>query len=139
LLSGDPLPIPQRYFGGGAESHRGFGRRRLSPQLPSSEGDPLPVGGEASLETSFEVRVDLFKIFGQTLGAVAFVDAGDVVLGLSDLDFAELHYAVGPGLRLLTPVGVVRLDAGFRLNRMGPNDPDPTSPFAIHFSLGEAF
>ena len=86
-----------------------------------------------------EVRVDLFRIWGQMLGAVTFVDAGDVVRELSDLDLSRLHLAVGPGIRVTTPIGVVRLDAGFRLNRMGEEDPDPDSPFAIHFSLGEAF
>jgi translocation and assembly module TamA len=139
LLSDRAIPIPQRYFGGGGESHRGFGRRRLSPMAPSIEGGSIPVGGEASFESSFEARVDLFKVFGQTLSAVAFADAGDVTLSVSDLDFAKLHYAIGPGVRLLTPVGVVRLDVGFRLNRMGPTDPDPDSPYAIHLSLGEAF
>jgi len=138
LLS-EPIPISQRYFDGGADSHRGFGRRRLSPQVPSTEGGTLPVGGEASFESRVEVRVDLFKIFGQTLGVASFVDAGDCVLHLSDLDFGNLHYAVGPGIRLTTPVGVIRVDVGFRLNRMGPTDPDPNSRYAISFSLGEAF
>lgn len=135
-----PLPITHRFFGGGADGHRGFGRRRLSPHVPSTEDDArLPVGGEAQLLTSAEVRVDLFKILDQMFGMVAFVDLGDVVLELSELDVANLHIAVGPGLRLTTPVGVVRLDIGFRVNRQSAADPDPNSPFAFHLSLGEAF
>lgn len=135
-----PLPIPHRFFGGGADGHRGFGRRRLSPFARSRAGDArLPFGGEAELLASAELRVDLFPILDQMFGMVAFVDAGDVVLDLGDLDPARLHLAVGPGARLATPVGVVRLDVGFRVNRQASDDPDPGSPFAVHLSLGEAF
>ncbi len=135
-----PLPITHRIFGGGADGHRGFGRRRLAPHVPSTDDDAgLPVGGEAMLLTSAEVRVDLFEIFEQMFGLVAFVDVGDVVLELSQLDPKRLHVAVGPGARLDTPVGAVRLDVGFRVNRNTAGNPDPGAPFAFHLSLGEAF
>lgn len=139
LLGLGPLPSPQRYYGGGPEGHRGFGRRRLSPMRPTDEGDMAPVGGEVLFESSLEVRFDLFEAWGQLFGAVAFVDAGDVVLDMDELDLLKLHVAVGPGVRVTTPVGVVRLDVGVRLNRLGPPNPDPDSPVAVHFSLGEAF
>jgi hypothetical protein len=39
----------------------------------------------------------------------------------------------------LTVVGPVRTDFGYRLNRTGPDDPEPLSKWAFHLSLGEAF
>jgi outer membrane protein assembly complex protein YaeT len=134
-----PIPITQRYFAGGAESQRGFGYRRLAPQGVNTAGDRLPLGGEVLVESSAEVRVDVVQLGGQWLSVVAFADAADVANSWSALEFPNLHYAAGPGLRYDTPVGPVRADLGFRLNRMGPEDPDPSSRFAFHISLGEAF
>lgn len=134
-----PIPVTQRFFSGGAESQRGFGYRRLAPQVTGSEGEPLPLGGEVMIETSAELRVDVAKLAGQWFGFVVFLDGADVANHWSDIPFPNLHWAVGPGLRYDTPVGPVRFDIGFRLNRMGGNEPDPDSRFAFHFSLGEAF
>lgn len=139
ILDLKPIPITQRYFAGGAESQRGFGYRRLAPQATSASGERLPLGGEVLFESSAELRLDVVKLGGQWLGFVAFVDAADVANSWSELQFPNLHYAAGPGLRYDTPVGPVRADLGFRLNRMGGDEPDPDSRFAFHISLGEAF
>jgi len=46
----------------------------------------------------------------------------------------ELRYAVGPGLRYKTPVGPVRLDVGFIVDRR------PGEGFGrVEFSIGQAF
>jgi outer membrane protein assembly complex protein YaeT len=129
------LPISERFYAGGAASHRGFGARRLSPMY----GDPklVPVGGKSLLEGSAELR--LSPLFVDWLGVVGFLDAGDVTLEPSDLDPGNLHVAAGAGLRLITPIGPVRGDVGFRLNRMTADDPDPNCPWAWFLSLGEAF
>jgi translocation and assembly module TamA len=139
LLDLGPLPITQRYFGGGAESQRGFGYRRLSPQVEVSEDKRLPLGGAVLVETSTELRVDITKLWDQWLGIVLFIDGADVADELGDIKFPNLHWAAGPGLRYDTPVGPVRVDVGFRLNRTGGDEPDPNDRFALQFSLGEAF
>lgn len=138
LLDLRPIPVTRRYASGGASAHRGFGRGRLSLRRPGAEG-PLPLGGEALAELSFEARCDLFTWSGLEFGAVAFADAGDVLTDLADLDPLNLHWAVGPGLRVYTPIGVVRGDLGIRVNRLGAGEPDPGDRFAVHVSVGEAF
>jgi len=146
-LSGAGLPVTRRYFAGGAASQRGFSQRRLSPRARTGQDgigriDPesgVPVGGEGLVETSVELRLDLFRVAGQRLGVTAFVDGADVGMALSDIDVANLHWAAGGGLRLHTPVGPIRVDVGFRLNRTGPGEPDPGDGWAYHLSLGEAF
>jgi outer membrane translocation and assembly module TamA len=55
------------------------------------------------------------------------------------LDVDRLHWASGLGLRLPTPIGAVRLDVGYRLNRFGPGEPQHGHRFAYHLSVGEAF
>jgi outer membrane protein assembly factor BamA len=145
LLSRDTtLPITRRYFAGGATSQRGFSQRRLSPTLTTPRDDGMGVdiayiGGDARVETSVEARLDLFRVLDDWFGMVAFLDGADVTEKPSDLDFGNLHWAAGLGVRLGTPVGPIRVDAGYRLNRYGMGEPDPGKRFAFHLSIGEAF
>ncbi|MBK8011446.1 MAG: BamA/TamA family outer membrane protein [Deltaproteobacteria bacterium] len=154
LLATGAVPVTRRYFGGGAEEQRGFAPRRLSPgiwhdadgrvvsQSDAETGIPnlvfVPLGGEASIATNLEARLNVLRIFQQWLAAVAFIDGGDTTLTFADLDVSRLHWAAGGGLRYHTPVGPIRVDLGFRLNRMTPL-PDPNPAWALHISLGEAF
>jgi translocation and assembly module TamA len=141
---GDP-PITQRYYGGGAASHRGFGLRRLSPRVISQDGDAVPVGGDALVEVSAEARLDLLRGWWDPwVGVTAFVDGGDVTETLDELDLADLHWAIGLGARHDTPIGPFRFDVAYRVNRTGAGEPDgglddPWERFAFHISFGEAF
>ena len=139
LRPGAPLPAPQRYFGGGSESQRGFTFRQLSPFFGTGDG-AVPVGGESLLELSTELRFRLFKLFGMWLGTVLFLDAADVGSDFNDLRFDEPHLATGGGIRLYTPIGPLRFDIGYRLNRVQPGvEPGGRDRLAFHLSLGEAF
>lgn len=132
-------PVSQRYYGGGSSGHRGFGFRRLSPMGTTAGGRLVPVGGDTLLESSVEARVDAVKWREQWVGLAAFVDGGDVTGDFEDLSLGDLHVAAGLGLRYGTPIGPLRLDVGYRLNRTGAGNPDPGERVAIHFSIGEAF
>ncbi len=139
LIPGSPLPATQRYFGGGAESQRGFTVRQLSPFFGEGNAS-VPVGGESLFELSAELRSRILKVFGMWLGLVAFVDAADVGVDFADLEPVAPHVATGSGLRLYTPIGPVRLDVGYRLNRVQPGvEPGGSDRLAFHLSLGEAY
>jgi len=138
LLTGK-LPISQRYFAGGANSHRGFAQRRLSPTASAAGESTVPIGGEALLETGAEARYELMKVKGQWLELAVFLDGGDVTMQPSDLDVTNLHWAAGGGIRYRTFVGPLRFDVGYRLNRTGANEPSPGSRWAFHFTFGESF
>jgi outer membrane translocation and assembly module TamA len=60
----------------------------------------------------------------------------------SRLPFGGLRYAVGPGLRYLTPIGPVRVDFGVQLNPI-PGLVIEGMPeerrWRLHFSIGQAF
>lgn len=139
VVGGQTLPITQRYYAGGASSHRGFPYRRLSPVATAGDGHTVPVGGEALVETSAEARIDVFRFRGRWIGVAAFIDGADVTRDAGDLDPFDLHWATGLGLRYDTPVGPLRFDVGYRLNRTGAGDPEPGERWAWHVSLGEAF
>jgi translocation and assembly module TamA len=114
--------VVTRFYGGGAQSMRGFNDRRLSPllvsQLPVSPGNPnppvvtLPIGGNGLIDGSFEIRYALTS----SLTVAGFVDVGQVSTGrIGPDDFAHLLVAVGFGLRYRTPVGPIRVDFARRL------------------------
>jgi translocation and assembly module TamA len=119
--SGDPddSAVVTRFYAGGSVSMRGFADRRLSPLLlvPPPPGAPdarvtVPIGGNGLIDGSFEARYSLTK----TLRVAAFVDFGQVTHGrLGAGDFPGVLWAVGAGVRLLTPVGPIRVDLARRL------------------------
>jgi outer membrane protein insertion porin family len=129
----DDMPFSARFFLGGSTSVRGWGRFEISPL--NAQG--LPIGGRSLVEVSSELR---FPVRGKLHGVV-FADAGGVGAD-SRLPFGGLRYAVGPGLRYLTPIGPVRVDFGVQLNPI-PGLVIEGMPeerrWRLHFSIGQAF
>lgn len=128
------VPFYKRYFLGGASSVRGWGRFELSPL----SGAGLPIGGHTMLEGSSELRLPLWG----KIGAVAFVDYGNVWSESWNFDIGELRYAVGPGLRYVTPIGPARIDLGWQLNpveNLLVNGEPQRRRWRVHFSIGQAF
>jgi outer membrane protein insertion porin family/translocation and assembly module TamA len=128
------VPFFKRYFLGGASSLRGWGRYEVSPL--NSEG--FPIGGLSTLELSSELR---FPIRGPLTG-VTFVDAGQVLEESWQFALRELRYDAGLGVRYLTPIGPIRFDVGWQLNRIEglKIDGEPEQRhWRLHFSIGQAF
>lgn len=128
------VPFFKRYFLGGSNSLRGWGRFEVS----SLSASGLPLGGHSMLELSSEVRTPLVG----KASLVLFVDAGSVAMPAWHIASRDMRYDVGPGLRYMTPVGPARVDFGFQLNPI-PNllvdgVPEPRR-WRVHFSLGQAF
>jgi outer membrane translocation and assembly module TamA len=128
-------PFDKRFSLGGANTVRGFGSRRLSPRLNECNADgvceSIPVGGYTMLQANVELRMRLI----QPVWLVAFADAGDVQEKALTVDVDEWNFTAGPGVRVDTPLGLVRLDAGFRLNDPGVFPDEPS--WGIYFGLGE--
>ncbi|MGE5244104.1 MAG: outer membrane protein assembly factor BamA [Betaproteobacteria bacterium] len=128
------VPFSKRYFLGGATSIRGWGRYEVSPL----SGSGLPIGGDSMAAFTSELRMTL----GAKLGAVVFLDAGNVWNDAWTIKAGDLRYAAGPGLRYETPIGPVRFDFGYQLNPIPGlliNGEPQTRRWRIHFSIGQAF
>jgi outer membrane protein assembly complex protein YaeT len=106
------LPISERYFAGGASSLRGFETDYAGPLDPVTY---KPVGGNALVVGSMELRVPLFRF----LHLASFYDAGNVFSRIQDIHFPDFSHTVGLGLRVKTPFGPLRADYGYNLNLPG--------------------
>jgi outer membrane translocation and assembly module TamA len=101
-------------------------------------GFGFPIGGHTMLEGSTEIRVPLWG----KVGGVLFADYGNVWTNSFDFDLGDLRYAVGPGLRYLTPIGPMRVDFGYQLNPeegLRVNGEVIERRWRVHFSIGQAF
>jgi outer membrane protein insertion porin family len=120
---GDPataIPLPERFFGGGGSSHRGFPEFQAGPRDASTG---LALGGNFLLFNQTELR---FPLVGDNIGGVFFHDMGNIYSSLSNFslrqhqrdltDFDYMVHAVGIGIRYKTPVGPLRVDFGYSIN-----------------------
>ena len=138
------IPLPEQFFAGGGNSHRGFGLNQAGPRDPDSG---FPVGGTALFVNNFELRMPPISLpyLGDGFGLAIFHDMGNVFTAPHDMvngllrwhqdkppdcrynDTACLSpfnnsgydytsHAVGIGLRYKTPIGPLRFDFGYNLN-----------------------
>ena len=118
------LPIDYRFYVGGDTTVRGFQWGEAGPK--DEEGDP--EGANRELIFNFEIGYDITKI----LRLIAFVDVGG---GWWDkYDLGDMRKSAGVGLRVLTPMGPIRLDLGWKLDRRAGE-----SSSEWHFGMGTYF
>lgn len=182
-LSGQDLsfiPPEERFYAGGPTTVRGFGQNELGPvvrvldptgtdtvEVVSESGvDTVlvgnlrtsPVGGNDLIVANVELRLPLPGFSGRLTGAV-FVDAGRVSRRGSEVfDLSGFRITPGAGLRILSPLGPMRLDVAVNPYAVESSDVyvregGQLSPlaemyrpargflgrFRIHFSVGQAF
>lgn len=121
----ESLPVSKLFFAGGGGSVRGFGYQEVGP---FEDGDPQ--GGRSLIETSVELRYKATD----TLGAVAFVDMGEV----DDKILPSLEnpsIGAGLGFRYYTDFGPLRFDVGVPLS----GDENTDENFQVYISIGQAF
>lgn len=122
----DDIPVNQRTFAGGGSSVRGYEFQTISPA--NAQGDL--TGGRFLNENSVEFRLRL----GETFGVVAFADTGLVEEKPFPSFEEKVQIGVGGGFRYYSPVGPIRLDVAFPLDRRAGDN-----LFEFYISLGQAF
>ena len=126
--NGDHVPIFDRLFLGGSNNLRGFNFRDVGPK----DVDHEPLGGQSMARATVEYT---FPIIEKARGAV-FYDTGfvnadpyDFSLGnqfiprksakKTPIEYYNLASDVGIGIRLDLPIGPLRLDYAFPVERAG--------------------
>jgi outer membrane protein insertion porin family len=152
------IPLPERFFAGGAQSLRGFSLNQAGPRDP---GTGFPIGGLALLIFNQELHFPMrLPFIGNRLGGTLFYDAGNVYSDVNHITLAwksasptELNYlshTVGFGFRYATPIGPVRVDFGYLINpaEYSVTPTPPTVPatqmfhvshFGFSFNIGPVF
>ena len=168
------IPPANRFYAGGPNDVRGYQLNGLGPtnylidndSVPVDTTDLLnmpippgavrysPIGGNMLGVGNVEFRLPS-PVWGRFLRWVAFVDAG--VLWDRYQNTPEIRVTPGMGLRLVTPLGPVRLDVGYNGYSQQPgalylsqNDAvykirDTYTPsgnpdrFVFHFAVGQPF
>jgi len=110
---GNDVPIFERLYLGGSNNLRGFPYREVGPQDKNGE----PIGGKSMWRTTIEWT---FPIIEKARGAI-FYDTGFVNSDQWSFGFNHIASDVGIGLRLDLPIGPLRLDYGYPLQRDGYN------------------
>jgi len=117
----------RRFYAGGSVDHRGFYRRKLGPK----DSNDLALGGEVLALGFVEYR---FPIAWKFNGAV-FMDWGQVWRTNGDVTIDNIEIAIGPAIRIITPVGPLRLDWGIRLTNYDSSQPKSAYHFAIGYPM----
>lgn len=133
--AGQYVPQEERLYAGGPGTIRGFRQNELGPtvyvvrrldtlvvggerylQATAARKDeqPVPTGGNSLLVGNLEYRW-ISPIFPEYLQWALFTDVGEVWnrSGRTGLDYREVKWTPGAGVRVSTPVGAIRVDVGY--------------------------
>lgn len=119
------VPPDQRFYAGGSGTVRGYRYQSVGPHF----ADNRPTGGSSLAAATLEFR----QRFGESFGAAAFLDAGQV--GASTSPFGgQTRAGAGIGARYYTPIGPIRLDVAVPLNKQRNDD-----SFELYIGIGQVF
>ena len=144
-----PVPISELYYVGGINSVRGYRYLSIAPtervrsgtrfDTPTTE---ITVGGDKQAVLNLELEFPLFQNVG--VRGVLFADFGNAFAAGQWRDPTvpwSLYKSVGLGFRWISPIGPLRFEWGFPLNRRT----DPVTgvrrdePLDFQFTIGNFF
>jgi outer membrane protein insertion porin family len=123
---GDEVPVNKLFFPGGESSIRGYAEGEASPRDES--------GRFVGARSVWLVNLEIEQVITGRWTAVVFSDISGSSVSEEDWPGREVLSSAGLGLRYQSPIGPVRLEYGWNLNRRAL-DPGGT----LHFSIGFPF
>jgi outer membrane protein insertion porin family len=109
-IGGKELPLYERFYVGGIYTVRGLSFGEAGPRDEETDD---PIGGTEELIFNVEYIFPLVREI--KLKGVVFFDAGNAYEDFND--FGELRYTTGAGIRWISPVGPIRLEWGYNIDR----------------------
>ncbi len=141
LRDGERVPLFERYFPGGIFTIRGFPIRSLGPEIQvASSSDPTSlvtsdfnVGGNKQVIFNAEYIFPIISAAG--IKGVFFFDMGNAFdNGETPFTLAGQRQSTGFGIRWFSPIGPLRFEWGFPLDRK-----EDESFVAFDFTIGSLF
>ena len=132
-----PTPIPvtvpavrifDRLFLGGSNNLRGFSFRDVGPRDVNGE----PLGGQSMARATVEMT---FPVIPDKARGAFFYDTGFVNVDPYDFSTDSVASDVGIGVRLNLPIGPLRIDYGWPIQKGGIN----SSGGKFNFNVGYQF
>lgn len=103
------IPTNELFALGGDDTLRGFSEDRLGPVNATGQ----PTGGRVRWIYNSELRMKVFRNWK----VAGFYDTGALVNEFNQIDLGSVRQSAGVGLRYMTPVGPLRFDYGFIIDR----------------------
>lgn len=114
-IGGEELPLYERFYVGGIYTVRGLGFGEAGPR-DEETGDV--IGGTEELIFNMEY---IFPLISELrLKGVVFVDAGNAYESFEE--FGTLRYTTGIGVRWISPLGPIRIEWGYNLDKKPDED-----------------
>jgi outer membrane protein assembly factor BamA len=112
------IPLPEQFFAGGGNSHRGFGLNQAGPRDPSSG---FPVGGTALFVNNLELRFPPLTLpyLGEGFGFAIFHDMGNVFTAPHDMLKGLLRWHQPDPAKCLLTGGGTNLPCYAQFNNSG--------------------
>ena len=125
--NGTEVPIFSRLYLGGSNNLRGFDFRDVGPHDINGE----PVGGNTMARATVEFTVPIIA----KARAAIFYDTGFVNSDSWSFGFNDIASDIGVGVRLDLPIGPLRIDYGYPLQKDGAT----TNGGKFNFNVGYQF
>jgi len=136
-LNDDPVPLFERFFTGGVFSLRGYQPDSVGPsiRIPSSvsgRDERFVYGGDKLLLFITEFEIPIYDKAG--IRGVVFFDAGNAFDETQNFNVTNLRLDYGFGIRWNSPMGPLRFEWGFPIQRQAGED-----PVVFNFTIGNFF
>lgn len=127
--SGKRVPVFERFYLGGISSVRGYKFGDISPR---DETTGERIGGTRMFYTQMEAIFPLLKAIN--LNGVVFYDMGTVWSQKYKFSSSEIRKSVGLGIRWLSPLGPLRIEWGYNIDKKPKEDSSN-----LNFQIGGGF
>jgi outer membrane protein insertion porin family len=114
------IPLPEQFFTGGGNSHRGFGLNQAGPRDPTSG---FPLGGTALFVNNVELRLPpvTLPVLGEGFSFAVFHDMGNVFTSQHDMlkGLLRWHQPNPNDCLPITPIGTTTNTCFNQFNQSG--------------------
>ncbi len=136
-LNDRPVPLFERFFTGGVFSLRGYQPDSVGPsmRIPSSvsgNDEIFVYGGDKIMLFITEFEIPIYDKAG--IRGVVFFDAGNAFAENENFDLRKLRLDYGFGIRWNSPMGPLRFEWGFPIDRRAGEE-----PVVFNFTIGNFF